>query len=772
MVRFSRSFKQLPRYVKKRSFKGFDNNVFKSLIAECGLEDVLKCTDVNTATDVLTTKIKKILDIMAPVKKFQTRTRYAPWMSKEAKLLKEKRQEEHKKASETDHPEDWRHFRGLRNQTTAKLREDKKRWEEEKLDLEQNNSAGVWKAVKGWLGWGSSGTPTNLFWEGRMVSSPSGLASTMNRFFHDKIRKLRSDIPPPTGDPINKLREDMKEKNCTFSIKEVSVEEVTKLIHNLKNSSSTGIDYIDTKTIKLVAKNIAPALSHIINLSVKTSTFPSLWKWAKVVPLLKSASADPILPKSYRPVALLPIMSKILEKVVFSQLIGYLEENDIIHPNLHGSRAGHDTSTALLQMYDRWVEELEENKMVGVLFCDQSAAFDLCDHSILLDKLELMGLGQGALDWVRSYLSCRSQSCFVDGELSTPIKLLELGVPQGSIRGPLLWLCFTCDQPDVVHNHPISGQDLHRGCQEQQQATENEGEHGGGHEGDNCGELVGYVDDGAYSVSHADPRVLSEVLTEKYSMLHQWMNNNKLVINPDKTHLMVIGSEKIARARQQVNMMAGEHCIKPTETEKLLGMNIHQSLKWNEHLANSKSSLLKQLNSRINGLKMISRNANFKTRLMIANGAVHSKVVSLITLWGCAQQYLLNAVQVKQLTAARTVCGFQSLRWSRARLLRAVGWLSIRQLVVYHTVLQAHKTLSAGRPSLLYDSFASQYPYQTRGATSGQIRLHENTSTKSFKYRAMVLYNSVPVDVRQGTLPTVKKKLKQWVVNNIPMDWS
>ena len=128
--------------------------------------------------------------------------------------------------------------------------------------------------------------------------------------------------------------------------------------------------------------------------------------------------------------------------MVFSQLVEYLEHNNLIHPNLHGSRAGHDTTTALLQLYDRWVEEPEEDKMVGLLFCDQSAAFDLCDHTILLEKLELMGLDQGALGWIRSYLANRRQSCFVDGELSSPLKLFECGVPQGSIGGPLLWLCL------------------------------------------------------------------------------------------------------------------------------------------------------------------------------------------------------------------------------------------------------------------------------------------------------------------------------------------
>jgi hypothetical protein len=257
------------------------------------------------------------------------------------------------------------------------------------------------------------------------------------------------------------------------------------------------------------------------------------------------------------------------------------------------------------------------------------------------------------------------------------------------------------------------------------------------HREGNCGELVGYVDDGAYSFAHTDPAIISQVLTEKYNMLEEWMMNNKLVINPDKTHMMVMGGKRTAPLRQQVTMRAGNFVIKPTETEKLLGGHIHQSLRWNQHLTDSKSSLVKQLSSRINGLKQISHSASFKTRLMIANGAVLSKLVYLITLWGGAKQYLLKALQVQQLTAARTVVGFQSWRWSKATLLKRVGWMSVRQLIYFHTVLQAHKTLTTGVPRPLFSALSADHPYRTRSATSGNIRLEENGSTSTFKHRAM-----------------------------------
>ena len=189
-------------------------------------------------------------------------------------------------------------------------------------------------------------------------------------------------------------------------------------------------------------------------------------------------------------------------------------------------------------------------------------------------------------------------------------------------------------------------------------------------------------------------------------MLEEWISGNKLVINPDKTHLMVMGPKRFNNKRTQVCIQAGTFTITPTETETLLGGHLHQSLQWNHHIRDGKKSIMKQLTGRINGLKKIARNATFSTRLMLANGVVMSKVVYLITVWGGAQQYLLKALQVQQLTAARTVCGFLSKYWSKKKLLDRLGWLSIRQLIYFHTVLQAHKTITSGKPSVLHHSIS------------------------------------------------------------------
>ena len=180
----------------------------------------------------------------------------------------------------------------------------------------------------------------------------------------------------------------------------------------------------------------------------------------------------------------------------------------------------------------------------------------------------------------------------------------------------------------------------------------------------------------------------------------------------------------------------------------------------------------RQLTTRINGLKKISVNATFNTRLMIANGVVMSRMAYLINLWGGAQQYLLKALQVQQLTAARTVCGFFSYGWSKKKLLSRVKWLSVRQLIFFHTVLQAHKTIITGQPRPLFNSISTDHPRNTRSAAHGHIRFNETFRARTtFNYRALHWYNSVPASVKIGSQDMVKRKLKTWIGEHVPLDW-
>ena len=211
-------------------------------------------------------------------------------------------------------------------------------------------------------------------------------------------------------------------------------------------------------------------------------------------------------------------------------------------------------------MYDHWTQEVDDGNMVGVMMIDLSAAFDMVDHPLLLDKLRLFGLGEPAIQWFQSYLSGRTQSVLIDGCLSPPLEI-ECGVPQGSILGPLLYIMFTNEIPDLAHNHAVSYQHS-QPCRS------------------TCGSTVCYVDDGTYSVGHADASILSQKLSAQYSKIADYMAANNLVINADKTHLVVMGTKSTAAKRKDVSLVAGSHIISPSMTEKLLGGHISQDLKW------------------------------------------------------------------------------------------------------------------------------------------------------------------------------------------------
>ena len=407
-----------------------------------------------------------------------------------------------------------------------------------------------------------------------------------------------------------------------------------------------------------------PVITHIVNLSISTRCFPSSWKCAKIVPLHKKDERTD--PKNFRPVALLPIFSKNLEQAIFQQFIEYLESNRILHSSHHGFRSAHSTCAALLQMYDTWVAAQAEGEISADIMLDMSAAFDVVDHPILLNKMRFYGFSECSLNWLTSYLSNRSQSVLIDGHLSEPLPV-EAGVPQGSILGPLLYLLFTNDLPEVIHEHHPGPNDQEHGPQAKHNIHCKE-----------CGGMCLFADDSTYTKSSKDPTQLKAEIDMKYQDIADYMSRNKLVLNTDKTHLLVMASRAGHRAHQNydITLNTGTEIIKPVECEKLLGAIISNDMEWNLHVKDHEKSMFRILTSRVNALSKVCKLGDFKTRKLIANGMFMSNLISLIQLWSGTSEFLLTFLQVIQNQAARLVT---KLSWDTRKemLLNQLGWLSV-----------------------------------------------------------------------------------------------
>ena len=534
----------------------------------------------------------------------------------------------------------------------------------------------------------------------------------------------------------------------------------------MNNTNASGLDQIDTSVIKLIKAEILPAVTHIVNFSITTGKFPSVWKRTKIVPLHKKD--DRLDPKNYRPVAIVPILSKILERVVFNQMIEYLNENHLLHPNHHAYRAQHNTTTALVQMYDSWLQSVESGQLAGVCLLDMSAAFNVVDHELLLQKLSLYGLDDNILCWINSYLSDRSQCVIIEGSLS---KLLPVnsGVPQGSILGPLFYTLFTNELPEVIHDQLL--QQPHQAGQQDQDERKGPSYHLG--DADN-GSICCYADDTTLSCAEFSPSALSNKLSEKYKIIAEFMRNNRLKLNDEKNHLLVMDtgqSKPRYAASRMVEIRTPSEIIRPSKTEKLLGCWVSENLKWSEHLMDSEDNLVKSLNMRLGALKKVGKIASFKNRKMLANGIFMSKLSYLIALWGGCGVVLKKCLQIIQNKVARMVT---KLDWSTPskEVLHQVGWLSVNQLIFYHSVLLIFKVKQNQTPVYLHNMFSWSYKYNTRQAEGGTIRLvgkpRLDLNRNSFRWRAANQFNQLPDDIRtSSSLINFKLNAKKWIENNV-----
>ena len=334
--------------------------------------------------------------------------------------------------------------------------------------------------------------------------------------------------------------------------------------------------------------------------------------------------------------------------------------------------------------------------------------------------------------------------------------------------GPLLYVLFTNDLPEAIHDHLNHDEPV--------QNYENISEANFSETCQNCGKSCCYADDSTYSKSHKNPIELKTIIDEKYNILADYMHNNKLILNSDKTHLMIMTSDVNHRKHgtYDITLNTGTEIIKPDQNEFILGGTISDDLKWKAHILYGKKSLVKMITTRINALRKVSRYSNFRVRKMIGNGIVMGKFIYLIQLWGGCSEFLLTILQKQQNKAARIIT---KLEWNTpvSTLLKQCGWLSIRQLARYHSLLQVYKIKQDRKPEYFFKKFSKNFPYRTRLSTVNGIKQDNNIlsdlTKKNFTYRAISDWNLLPAEIRQvPKLPAFKKQLKNWIKQHVPVD--
>lgn len=287
-----------------------------------------------------------------------------------------------------------------------------------------------------------------------------------------------------------------------------------KYLNALSVDKATGLDGIPSRFVRDSASIIVCSLTHIINLSIIQGVVPDDLKSARVVPLFKKNDKTEV--GNYRPVSILSIISKVVEKVVYDQIETYLDEKKLLYKFQSGFRGRFSTDTCLIHLTDFIKFEMDKGHLIGMVLLDLQKAFDTVDHDILLMKMEALGFSQDVIRWFRSYLSDRRQLVDLSGTLSSSAAI-SCGVSQGSILGPLLFLIYVNDMSGAV-NH----------------------------------KLLLYADDSAILVADKRVSTIEILLQKELEVVSEWLVDNKLSLHLGKTESILFGSK--IRLKSQSNL--------------------------------------------------------------------------------------------------------------------------------------------------------------------------------------------------------------------------
>ena len=387
------------------------------------------------------TFLNKFLNARCPLRTFRTKENTPPWVTHDLIVLAKDRDSAWAKAKLSNSEEDWAIARYLRNLANNSVKAAKANYVRNELDNNRADPKKFWMNIKNVLPESPNGNINIVDSITKNVLPKAQQAQEINNFFATIGKKLDTKFKEPVEIRDNEYQGEVLE------IDPISQVEVLDLIKHISMYKSSGIENISSRVLKDFLTLASREVTILYNRIITSCVFPDRWKIATVTPIPKVQNAQH--PTDLRPISLLPIPGKLLEKYITKKITYFLEEKNYFDENQFGFRKNKSTTGALTTILDDIISQLNNSKYSLVAYLDFQKAFDTINHEILINKLRDAGLGKNLLALISNYLNGRKQRTKLFSNLSTLMPVVT-GVPQGSTIGPLMFIVYINDLSTVL----------------------------------------------------------------------------------------------------------------------------------------------------------------------------------------------------------------------------------------------------------------------------------------------------------------------------------
>lgn len=549
-----------------------------------------------------------------------------------------------------------------------------------------------------------------------VISSPNEIADEFNDYWIHLTNKTN-----------NQVKNTLKKTVCnSMYLTPYGYDEVHRIIISLNNTNSEGYDELATKIIKSCSVEFTPILTYLINLSFSCGCFPDLLKLSIVKPLYKKG--DKNLVDNYRPITIIPIFSKVLETAMHKRMVGFINKQAILRNEQHGFQKGKSTTLACFDLTSKVIDNVDAGNLTTVIFFDMSKAFDFVCHKLLLNKLEKYGIRGPAQNWLKTYLENRMQcveitkltNCGKLKSYKSSFKVNTYGVPQGSVLGPLLFLLYINDLPEVTSN--------------------------------SC---TLFADDISLIMTcnyKTDMDKYTSDINNTIESIMKWLDENNLHINLNKTKYVQFGT--YGRKTKQLDIKNRGVTLNEVNETSFLGVIIDKNCNWKSHV----KKVCSKINKFVYVLYELTKTSARQTVLSAYYGYVNSALSYGLIIWGNSTD--INRAFIAQKKCIRAIAGIRP--WESCKpLFREYKILTLPCMYIFECAkfVKEHPEL--------FTTAQQMYPKNTRRPDRLVLPKIPKTAMyhKNCHVMCIRIYNALPNDLKELPRRKFLLKLKLWLTN-------